>query len=736
MAGITFDDLVFSVSDPTKHDDHIIYKVSIRDESRSVVLHSVWRRFTEFEEVFKQLKARNTQPPLPDIPKKKTFGNFDAKYVEKRRGRLENYLSCIKENKFLVRCPEFRALIGYDELERKLKEQTRVKKANEEQDVIRVDVNDHPGYNVVVDEEEDLTILQRYLRTAGYRLEKPLPRLAVDVSKSRFLVRADGYDDSLLMCVSRRRVGGMEITTDKQKKRFVNFMQAINAQACPFLDGVVSADFDMNTQRAFVTKRAAKHGSMRDYMYGKADWNEAAALKYKKKPSPLKEADVAYFGKQLILAVQCLEENGIPCPHLSLGNIVVGAKQTIQITDWEDAMLGLTRLPFLHLPGDLPDRTSPYLLMAGVCLFEMAAGETSNRLRRMMICCQGDLFSSEVSTEPEEEESETRVEFPLDFTKMKLPEKLTQVLQKIFDPEEHITCDEVLDLPLFKTMKLKEPIRGADAEVPKVKVKSKEIDALREACEHWRERLDRELEGEEVEEETSPREKRKKDKKDKKSKLMTQGGAAGAPPPPPAGGPPGAPPPPGVPGAPPPPPGGPRAARRARRTAAAAAAPAAARSLERAPPPPPPRPGARPLCLGAGRRPSPWGGVRRRRRRRDLGAHPLSLEVGRRRSPWVAVRRRRRRLRRGVPGPRRPRLRAARRRRQAAARHRRRLLLLSQARRRRRTAGLQCWNRFEPGPSLPRVDRGSAARFPSRAVDFGGHLFPFTVSCAQANAGA
>ena len=85
------------------------------------------------------------------------------------------------------------------------------------------------------------------------------------------------------------------------------------------------------------------------------------------------------------------------------GNILVGSKQLIQISDWEDILLGLTKLPMLHMPGDLSERTSPYLLQAGVVLLEMARGEdVPIRLRRMMMACQGDLFNTEVSIEPEE----------------------------------------------------------------------------------------------------------------------------------------------------------------------------------------------------------------------------------------------------------------------------------------------------------------------------------------------
>eukprot|EP01064_Diplonema_japonicum_P000486 TRINITY_DN1031_c0_g1_i9.p1 TRINITY_DN1031_c0_g1~~TRINITY_DN1031_c0_g1_i9.p1 ORF type:complete len:744 (+),score=116.85 TRINITY_DN1031_c0_g1_i9:4000-6231(+) len=530
--------------------------VTPTDDERSVVLHSVWRRFSEFEEAFKLLKKKNTQPPLPDLPPKQTFGNFDTKFIEKRRHLLEQYMRRVKESKFLVRCPEFRTLIGYDELEVRLLEQTRTKKQDPEQVTVHVDPSAHPGYSVKVNEEEDLTCLQRYLRSAGFSLVKPLPRLAKDVSKSRFIVRAEGTNEEYIMSCGQRRTQGMDISTEKHRKRFINFLTSVNNQTCPFIHAAVSADFDINTQRSFVVRTVAKHGSMRDYMRGKVDWGERVETKLKKRETSVKDTELAYFGKQIMLGVRALEENGIPCPQLTLGNVLIGSKQTIVITDWEDIMLGLTRLPFLHMPGDLPERTSPYLLQAGVLLFEMATGEIPPRLRRMMMACQGDLHIPDVSAEPEDEESESRITFPVNFRSLKLPKGLGQVLTAIFDEEEAVSYDDILEMPFFKTVKFKDPIKKSEDSLPKIKVKSKDLEAVRDAAESWRTMLVREIEGEEEEEVSPSPTRERKSKKEKKSKKAASPKAShGSPPPPPPGGPPGAPPPPG--GAPPPPPGGP-----------------------------------------------------------------------------------------------------------------------------------------------------------------------------------
>eukprot|EP00754_Rhynchopus_humris_P045636 Rhum_TRINITY_DN5119_c0_g1::Rhum_TRINITY_DN5119_c0_g1_i1::g.16617::m.16617/K17543/PXK; PX domain-containing protein kinase-like protein len=554
-ANISFDELRLQVTDPTRHDDHIKFKITLRDEARGLVIHSVWRRFNEFAECFKALKAKNTQPPLPDLPPKKTFGKFDAKFIEERRYALERYMRHIKESKFLVRCVEFRNLIGYAELEQRLLEQTRVKKKARDThaDPILVDPSAHPGYPVTVCEEADLTSLQRYLRSSGYSIVRPCQRLSASPTKSRFIVKLDETGEQYVMSVATRRGTGMEISTEKQRKRFVSFITGINApgkagksgesSVSPFIQKAVSADFDLHTQRSFVVREIAKHGSLRDQCFNKVDWAERWDVKHKKKFSALKSSDIAYYGKQLLIAVKCLEDGGVPCPQLTLGNVLLTSKSVLQITDWEDLPLGLTRLPTLHLPGDLSDRTSPYLLMVGVLLFEMAAGEVPVHLRRSMMGCQGDIFQVDTPTEPEDEDSDTRIAFPIDFAAIKLPSGLRAVLETIFDPAEHVTVEEALELPFFAAAKFKDPLKGITVDASRVRAKSKDLEAIAEVLDNWRALLTREQEGAEEEEpQRSPR----REKKEKKGKKGASGAAspAGAPspPPPPPGGPPGAPP--------------------------------------------------------------------------------------------------------------------------------------------------------------------------------------------------
>eukprot|EP00756_Hemistasia_phaeocysticola_P050728 Hpha_TRINITY_DN25918_c0_g1::TRINITY_DN25918_c0_g1_i1::g.185219::m.185219 len=606
---VPLDEVQITVTDPTKQEDHMIYKISLVDSERDVVIHSVWRRFNEFETCFKALKAKNQQPPLPDLPPKTVFGRFDPQKVAERRAALEDYMHHIQRNKFLVRSEEFKVLIKYDELETRIREQVRGRRRGSGEDSgPRPPPTEHPGYLLNVREDEDLTCLQRYLRTTEYTLVKPLPGLSPQATKSYFAVK-DEHGNNLLMSVGVMQSCGMEISTDKQKKRFVSYVTSHADPVCPLLHVVNFVDFDTRMQRSFVVREVVKHGSLRDVLHGKPEWSLSWTEKYKKKPSAIKDSDIAYYGKQLVIAVKWFEENGIACPQLSLGNVLVASEKAIKISDWEDPLLGLSKLPVLHRPGELEERTAPPLLQVGVILLELAMGMPMNPTqRRRMLSCQGELFAPEVAAEPDPPETAV-----FDEKVCKMSEGLRKVLKTIFDPDEAADYDEILALPYFAGVKLKQPMAQVDqAKLPRIKIKSKDLDLMSEVAEKWKDRLQREADGEDEPALESPRRREKKEKKakEKKTKASPSGSPGDSPrgahsPPAPPGGPPpppGAPPPPGgPPGGPPPMPGGgpPR--------------PPGPPGAPGGPPPmpgggPPRPPGAPPPPPGGGPPPPPGGG--------------------------------------------------------------------------------------------------------------------------------
>ena len=207
-------------------------------------------------------------------------------------------------------------------MERRLLEQTRSKKKKKNlPKKIRVDPSAHPGYPVRVPQDEDLTHLQRYLRNAEFSLVKPLPNLSPNPTKSHFLVK--GGEETFVMSVGIRRIVGMEIVSEKHRRRFSSFVTSLNDTSSPFIHSAVSADFDLNAGRSFVVRSRVKHGSLRDYISNKAEWSDKAETKAGRKKAPIKDSEIAYFGKQILIAAQTFEESGIPCPQLTIGMLIL-----------------------------------------------------------------------------------------------------------------------------------------------------------------------------------------------------------------------------------------------------------------------------------------------------------------------------------------------------------------------------------------------------------------------------
>eukprot|EP01065_Artemidia_motanka_P004640 TRINITY_DN12208_c0_g2_i2.p1 TRINITY_DN12208_c0_g2~~TRINITY_DN12208_c0_g2_i2.p1 ORF type:complete len:612 (+),score=171.79 TRINITY_DN12208_c0_g2_i2:92-1837(+) len=109
-----FSSLKLHVVEPTKREDYMEYKVSIRGPD-GAELHYRWRRFREFEEAFKALRVKAKEASISDLPEpppKKAFGRFDPKFVEERRKALEDFLVCVQKHDELTSTSEFQALVG------------------------------------------------------------------------------------------------------------------------------------------------------------------------------------------------------------------------------------------------------------------------------------------------------------------------------------------------------------------------------------------------------------------------------------------------------------------------------------------------------------------------------------------------------------------------------------------------------------------------------------------------
>ena len=91
------------------------------------------------------------------------------------------------------------------------------------------------------------------------------------------------------------------------------------------------------------------------------------SAKYGFKGEPLKERQVALYGKQILEAMAYLQTLGLPCTGIHTGNVVMRDSDWCQVSDFECCAVGL--------PPYKPERVMQSDILAfGHILYEMAVG--------------------------------------------------------------------------------------------------------------------------------------------------------------------------------------------------------------------------------------------------------------------------------------------------------------------------------------------------------------------------
>eukprot|EP01006_Ploeotia_vitrea_P039373 TRINITY_DN66337_c8_g2_i3.p1 TRINITY_DN66337_c8_g2~~TRINITY_DN66337_c8_g2_i3.p1 ORF type:complete len:627 (+),score=104.02 TRINITY_DN66337_c8_g2_i3:35-1915(+) len=555
-------ELSCSVTDPltdkTDGNKFTTYKVCLKN-SRGAILHHVRRRFTNFETVFKVLIACNPDPPLPPMPGKKVFGNFDEKFVEKRRDELQNWINCVMENRLLTKRPEFQELCGYKELAQKY----RTKQKEISDDFNSSASSPRSGAAAMTfapsgGDDGDLLAAKVFLRNNSMELVKPLGKISNKHKKSYFLV-ASGKEQ-LVLSVSTPTKQGLDLTVDSTRKKFHKVMEKLGNSAWMYPHSLV--EYSPSARKVFICKAVSQRGSLRDYLYRSNAPLDDAKKKWSGKTKAVKPEDVPCMARQILMGVKQLADNGVPYPQLDLTNVLLINKQCF-LTDFEDCFCGLEP----HQSHEDEERTSIEMLKFGAVLLQMASGAK---------------FSQNAIDNLVSSHAEGGSGVDLSQLSVVLPDPVRRILDRIFDPEDVVTPDEVLDDEYFTNDKVR---AGCKTKSTALKLKSKDVelmttlrgvwenaeaaaDEAREAAEE--EAAAREAERQEWKEKKKARKgNRAHSPRTKKTPATTTAAPAppsggGGPPPPPVGGGPGGPPPPpgpppmGGPGAPPPPPmGGP-----------------------------------------------------------------------------------------------------------------------------------------------------------------------------------
>ncbi|OQR91191.1 hypothetical protein ACHHYP_04910 [Achlya hypogyna] len=118
-------------------------------------------------------------------------------------------------------------------------------------------------------------------------------------------------------------------------------------------------------------------GSLKDLLYHKANPRQPYTTKYalQRMSGGLPRAQVARYGRQILLGLDALRSKGIVCEHLKTSNVLLD-NGVARIGDVYNSVLGLEREPrWRAWTVPLEAEVDIDLLLFGHCLYEMACGQ-------------------------------------------------------------------------------------------------------------------------------------------------------------------------------------------------------------------------------------------------------------------------------------------------------------------------------------------------------------------------
>ena len=486
MSYLSPDNMRVAVSDPVVDGGVVKYKVSIATTGQpDKILNSCFRRFNEFDTVFKRLLEMNPDPPLPTLPEKRLFGNNDPAFIEKRRREIEAVVCAVCANRFLVSDIEFLTLIGFSAAKAAFAQESSGSPSprRSRNEVPMEECPDVPWLRpaLSIRDEANLLAAQGFARSSGYTIEKLLPQLSFRSPRKTLILIKDSMEGTFVLSVVQP-VAELSIVLDEDKRAgyLARLLQGLNAPCfAPPVDVAVLGS------RVFVTRAVCKQGSVRDRLFG-ASWQDDAIKKYKSKTKPLKMDEVAVIGKQLLLMLKACHDFNVPCPSLHLGNCLVESGNQILFTDIEDGLLGVSRYPPVlpYKDGEPTSTTHIDLLLFGSALLEMILGSPITQSKEyQLLSVQGD---------PSGVSEEVIAGDPLESLPP-IPDELATVLRYVFHRSNKADVDQLLRHSFFSKGKFKGPLKpmeSADFSFPPMKLKRKDVELFAEATSKWQQDLE------------------------------------------------------------------------------------------------------------------------------------------------------------------------------------------------------------------------------------------------------
>ena len=534
MSLVTPENILLSITDPVLEGGTVKYKIGILNPLRpSTTLAITYRRFSEFEAVFKKLISMDPNPPLPSLPEKRFFNNNDPAFIEKRRIELENYLHAICSNTFIVHDQDFLNLVGYTPELSLLASRscssaspTRARKSGKAEggasspkpqpggspvasDATSSKPPQGPSWircslPIAIDEEASVMAAHGWIRGTSYRIEKTLPPMSYHPRRKVHLQITDGTTKFILSVLSPVSTLTISLKDDKR----VSCLSRILSTGLGADTFSLATHVAVEASRLYVVREISKHGSLRDKQYGYSSGLEDSTKKFSGKSKAFSIADIAVYGKQILLMIKQLHDFNVPCPHLHLGNVLLQGNQRVQLTDMEDILLGLCRAPpMLPYGGDGQEASKTHVdvLLFGVALIEMAIGApVTEEKYEQLLAVQGSPYdpsfpesdsprpaspkgsnsgsSRNLSEQPAATSASVLSTLP------SLPDPLPTLLQYIFHPNNKAEIDVILRHSLFASAKFKGPLKeleSVDYTAAPFKLKKKDVELFAEVSALW-----------------------------------------------------------------------------------------------------------------------------------------------------------------------------------------------------------------------------------------------------------
>eukprot|EP00698_Gefionella_okellyi_P005439 TRINITY_DN14984_c0_g1_i1.p1 TRINITY_DN14984_c0_g1~~TRINITY_DN14984_c0_g1_i1.p1 ORF type:complete len:553 (-),score=90.31 TRINITY_DN14984_c0_g1_i1:48-1706(-) len=217
--------------------------------------------------------------------------------------------------------------------------------------------------------EEEMLNCHFFLRNVPlYQLQQPLLEIGSrgPPDKSFFLMRDQSRAEVIFEMINiNAAVVPMNTSTAQRVTT-----QVLKAMDHPFILPTKEVHFLEGKPKTIIVRDFCSKGSLRDQIYHenpKTPWG----AKYRKAGSALSKAKIAKIGRQLLEALNYFKSKQYPMPHVHTGNIMMRDSGDIAVTDYENAILGLT--PWYRQYGI--EGLDPEVVCFGLVLYECGMGQ-------------------------------------------------------------------------------------------------------------------------------------------------------------------------------------------------------------------------------------------------------------------------------------------------------------------------------------------------------------------------